>query len=245
MYQLDLEEKLLKVHPSEKWLEAIDQVDIWCIAHEGVYSDSYVDCLNEEEKLRFHAFIGKEAAVEFLISRFILRSVLGKYLLCDPRNIQIGYGEFHKPFLLNDFIKFNLTHSHGITGVILSKKWEVGIDVEVERSMDELDNLASMICSKREYNAFCRLDDTDKKPSFFRLWTKKEAVLKAFGQGLLSDPRCVEVSPKSTLELVQCFSSQFFTCQINLSHSIYGAYAILLDPSEEFVTENNISCNYF
>lgn len=80
--------------------------------------------------------------------------------------------------------EFNLSHSHDRVCIAVSAYSPVGVDVERVRSQMEVDKLADLVMSVSEKTAWSQLQKEERQIAFFRLWTRKEAVVKATGEGL-------------------------------------------------------------
>ncbi|HWQ90508.1 MAG TPA: 4'-phosphopantetheinyl transferase superfamily protein, partial [Clostridia bacterium] len=120
------------------------------------------------------------------------------YLHTAPGSIRFTYGMHGKPRLdgrqAKSGLHFNLAHSHDLALVAVTRLGPVGVDIELIRYLEELDELVSRFFSPREAVAFYRLPADDKPVAFFKLWTRKEAWLKATGEGIAHSLSQVEVS---------------------------------------------------
>jgi 4'-phosphopantetheinyl transferase len=81
-------------------------------------------------------------------------------------------------------IRFNLSHSEGIALYAFSKDHEVGVDIERIHDIPEMDLIAAQVFSEWENRVFRKLSKNEKKQAFFECWTRKEAFIKAVGEGL-------------------------------------------------------------
>jgi 4'-phosphopantetheinyl transferase len=104
----------------------------------------------------------------------------------DARRLEFAYGEHGKPALegAHAALGFNLSHSGEIA--VLAAGWNraLGVDVELRRPLPDLDALAARSFAPRELSVLGALPETDRPAAFFRCWTRKEAFIKATGQGL-------------------------------------------------------------
>jgi 4'-phosphopantetheinyl transferase len=118
----------------------------------------------------------------------LLRTVLSRYLQTEPRQIEFAYGAQSKPFLGKAFLGsglcFNLAHSHNLALLAVTNAGPVGVDVERIDSKTDTRQLAADLFSARESAAFDNLPADLKPAAFFNLWTRKEAWLKATGEGV-------------------------------------------------------------
>jgi 4'-phosphopantetheinyl transferase len=134
----------------------------------------------------------------FAAGRGILRRLLGAYLGLPPAAIAFTTGPHGKPRLISggpgDSLRFNLSHSGGLALIALARGREVGVDLERVRPIGDLPTLAGSCCSRTEARRLLALAEADRLPAFFRTWTRKEAYLKARGDGLSLPPEHVEVA---------------------------------------------------
>ena len=148
-----------------------------------------------ERAKRFHFTVDRQ---RFITARGFLRALLGKYLGVDPATITFGYGSRGKPFLagplLNSRLWFNLAHSADLALVAISRTGPVGVDVEFIKPIPEVDQLVSHFFSSRESDAFAATPLDERSIAFFNLWTRKEAWLKAIGEGIAHSLSLVEVT---------------------------------------------------
>jgi len=134
----------------------------------------------------------------FIAARGILRSLLATYLDCAPDLLQFGYGPNGKPALSGPFamsgLSFNLAHSENLALIAVSHSGPLGVDVEYIRPLSDTDELVARFFSSRENALFRALPDGQKNAAFFNLWTRKEAWLKATGEGIAHSLNRVEVT---------------------------------------------------
>jgi 4'-phosphopantetheinyl transferase len=145
------------------------------------------DILNSEEKARAERFLVSQARDHFLAARGILRELLGAYLGLNSAEITLSYGSQGKPILggaHNSRICFNLSHSHGIGLFAFAQGGEVGVDIERVRAGFQGMQVASHFFSDAEIAALAELPPASAEESFFACWTRKEAYVKAHGEGL-------------------------------------------------------------
>lgn len=178
--------------------------------------------LSPDEQQRADRFYFERDRKHFIAGRGILRKILGQYLGLDPAQIQFSYRPRGKPELANTEIKqnlnFNLSHSQGLALYAVSRSQTVGIDLEYTRSMPDAEQLAKRFFSASEYQVIRTLPDEQKQTAFFNAWTRKEAYLKATGEGLIGLAE-VEVSliPGEPAQLLSIASDR----QAALSWSLY------------------------
>ncbi|TAJ33096.1 MAG: 4'-phosphopantetheinyl transferase superfamily protein [Reyranella sp.] len=138
--------------------------------------------LTDEERERARRFVGPLLQRRFVAARSRLRALLGRHLGRDPRSLVFLLNEFGKPRLADlPGVQFSLSHSQDRALLAVSEGPEIGADLEMMRPVEHLD-LARRYFHPDEVAAIERHDDP--REAFFRIWTLKEAVVKAIGLGL-------------------------------------------------------------
>jgi 4'-phosphopantetheinyl transferase len=124
----------------------------------------------------------------FVVARGRLRELLAARLHAPPDRIAFSYGKHGKPTLAPPFsrsgLHFNVAHSADLAVYAFSLEAEVGVDVEALRTLPDADDIAARFFSVVEHSAYRALDIRHKRIGFFNCWTRKEALLKALGDGL-------------------------------------------------------------
>ena len=105
----------------------------------------------------------------------------------NPAAIELEYGPHGKPALAPRFgaaLKFNVSHCDEIAAYTFALDREIGVDVETVRAMPDADEIAARFFARGENEAYLGLDPRDRPLGFFNCWTRKEAFIKALGDGL-------------------------------------------------------------
>jgi 4'-phosphopantetheinyl transferase len=141
--------------------------------------------LSADEKRRAGRFIVDRARRRWVASRMGLRTVLGRALGCDAAAVAFDLGAYGKPRLVGTTgLEFSLTHAGEAGLVALSRDGAVGVDLEhMERRVDAV-GLALSVFSRAEQIELMALPEAERRDAFFRGWTRKEAFIKALGEGL-------------------------------------------------------------
>ena len=144
--------------------------------------------LSDTEQRRADRFAFDRDRNRFIVARARLRELLATRLNVRPESVELTYGVHGKPALARRFadsdLRFNVSHSDDVAVCAFSFGREIGIDIEVVRSIPDADDIASRFFSRRENEAYRALDPSDKPLGFFYCWTRKEAFIKAIGDGL-------------------------------------------------------------
>ncbi len=130
---------------------------------------------------RFHFPIHRE---RFIAARGMLRKLLGEYLNLEPNVITFSYNANGKPFLENTNIEFNISHSNDIAVYAFTQSSPIGVDIEKAKETYE-DAVAKRYFSEEEYADLNAMPDSEKAQTFYRIWSRKEAVIKALGKGII------------------------------------------------------------
>ena len=167
---------------------ARNEVHLWQARLDDQLADSLKPLLSEEETARANRFHFTKDRNHFIVARGLLRRLLAAYLgLASSAELSFSYGEKGKPFLAENqqgSINFNLAHSHGMALYAFSHDRELGVDLEFIR--DELadEKIADRFFSTTEVKALQRVPAELRRQAFFNCWTRKEAYIKARGEGL-------------------------------------------------------------
>jgi len=145
-------------------------------------------CLSDGERLRASRFVFERDRRRFIVGRARLRHLLASRLGVQPDAVELAYGPRGKPRLSRSFadadLCFNVSHTEDLAVYAFSSGREIGVDVEAVREMRDADEIAARFFSRRENEAYRALDLRDKPLGFFNCWTRKEAFIKALGDGL-------------------------------------------------------------
>jgi 4'-phosphopantetheinyl transferase len=126
----------------------------------------------------------------------MVREVLGGYLNCPPESVPLVFEATGKPLIDGNPLQFNLSHSERIAALAVSRVGRVGIDLEKRRAMDNAASLVERFFNPIEHAAYQALPEEQKDDAFFCMWTRKEAILKAIGQGIHALDLCeISVDP--------------------------------------------------
>jgi 4'-phosphopantetheinyl transferase len=139
-------------------------------------------CLSPDEEARAARFKFDRDRRRYINGRSALRTILGERLNQSPNSLQFEYGPAGKPTLANIF--FNLAHSGARALLGITEDTRIGVDIEEARPLDDLEDVAKNVFSPDELQRWQNLTDAEKVAAFYRLWTRKEAYLKAIGEGI-------------------------------------------------------------
>ena len=154
--------------------------------------------LSDEERHRASRFAFDCDRRRFTVARSRLRRMLGARLNVRPEAVELVYGHRGKPALSRRFaelnLQFNVAHCDDLAVFAFSSGAPVGVDLETVRPMRDADDLAAHFFSRGEYASYQSLARCDKPLAFFSCWTRKEALVKALGDGLFRPLDSFDVS---------------------------------------------------
>ena len=159
--------------------------------------------LDDDEQARWNRFAVKGARRQFALCRAALRINLCDRLRCSNRELSFGYLKHGKPFAKVNGVpsgaNFNLSHSgrHGLIG--FAKRDGLGVDLEVRVPGRDFDGIGSSVYGPWERLALSGAAGSEKTDLFYRLWSLKEALIKALGTGFSLSPSRFEV-PRRMIE---------------------------------------------
>ncbi len=149
--------------------------------------------LTPEEVARADRFHFDRHRRRFIVRRGVLRLLLAEYLGREPEALRFEEGEKGKPFVPQAGaepqarLHFNLSDSKDLAVYAFTRGAELGVDVEILRPMPDAQQIAERFFSAEEQERLRRVPPEGKARAFFNCWTRKEAYIKAIGEGL-SEP---------------------------------------------------------
>lgn len=149
----------------------------------------------------------------FVVDHGRMRLILGVYAGLAPEALVFAVNKFGKPELVDagatgprGHLRFNLSHTEGLTLLAVCLDADLGVDVEAVRSMSDLEEIARSHFSTLENAALRAVEPDERQKAFFRCWTRKEAFLKAHGRGLSIplDSFAVSIADEDFPVLLEC-----------------------------------------
>lgn len=164
---------------------AADEVHVWRASLAGGPGPDEVAALSPEETERAARFTKPEGRARFVVARATVRGVLAHELGGEAWALRFATGPHGKPLLDPPGpVRFNLSHSGDVLLVAVARYREVGVDVERIKPTIDHAALARRFFSPTENEQLCSLPPDSRPGAFFAAWTRKEALLKAWGVGL-------------------------------------------------------------
>jgi 4'-phosphopantetheinyl transferase len=181
--------QFIRTKPSADLILHQDEVHIWIVDIEKNSTDLryFRELLSSEELLQADKFIFEQDRIRYSLTHGVLRLLINMYTGINKKNINYTLGKFHKPGLQASSGKelcFNLSHSGNYILFAFSWAKELGIDIEQIRDMQDADSIIERFCSEKEKVEYFSIQKENRTKAFFKCWTRKEAYIKARGDGL-------------------------------------------------------------
>jgi 4'-phosphopantetheinyl transferase len=163
------------------------EVHLWRadLAVEGDRLAQLASYLDQDELARAARFHFERDWRHFMAARGLVREMLASYLALAPNAVRFGYAGNGKPYLLpHSKLHFNVSHAAETLVVAIARDRQLGVDVEVLPFEAGDDGVANLVFCAFERAALEALDATAYSRRFARLWTRKEAYIKADGRGM-------------------------------------------------------------
>jgi 4'-phosphopantetheinyl transferase len=165
-----------------------DEIHVWRVSLDQLQAPKFVAILDDNERMRAARFRFPQHRNRFTVARGALRTILGRYLEVEPAALQFSYGRYGKPALIKGFtnltINFNLSHSGEFMLLAVTSGRQVGIDIELINQEFATTEVAERFFSHREILSLRSQAPQLQTEGFFNCWTRKEAYIKARGEGL-------------------------------------------------------------
>jgi 4'-phosphopantetheinyl transferase len=179
-----------------------EEVQVW-VAPLEVTESRYTDLagtLAPEERRRADD-LPPLLARRFIVARGILRDLLSGFTGTPAQELKFEYGTAGKPSLVDHDINFNISHSAELGLFAFAPDRAVGVDVENERPVRRLLDVAQRFMSEDEVRTLAATNPDERDASFLRSWVVREARLKAEGKSVWSGPQSASNSGNLTHKL--------------------------------------------
>ena len=157
--------------------------------------------LSDDEQAKASSFHFEKHKRRYTVGRSILRTLLGGYLNCSPTAINFTYNNYGKPSLKDNptELQFNVSRTDEIMLCAFVLKSDIGIDIEAIKPNIDCISISQHVFSAQERNTLQGLEGKELNSAFFRIWSRKEAYIKARGVGLSHPLQKFSVSMDKTL----------------------------------------------
>lgn len=166
------------------------EVHLWRVELERdrTETDLLFELLSDDECERANKYRFSKDRSHFVVGRATLRKIIGGYLGVSPEKIVFSIRHYGKPYLsgVDRDLRFNVTHSNGVAVIAVTKGRELGVDIEFFNPEFDIFSVAPSVFTSIEVSHLRSLAANLQTAVFFAGWTRKEAFLKAMGDGLSS-----------------------------------------------------------
>jgi 4'-phosphopantetheinyl transferase len=210
------------------------EVHVWKISwsDEDIHLRRLQGILSPDERQKGNRFYFQKDRRRFIAVHACLRLLLGHYLQIDAASLQFDYGAHGKPSVASESLKqkcsFNISHSRNLALLAFSGRQTIGVDVESIQPHLADEQIAKNLFAPEEIATLRSLPPHLRDKAFFSCWTRKEAYLKATGEGL-SDSMNRFIAPMHQFE-VSCFAGIVEHAEDNRSWFIWH-----LEPAPGYV----------
>jgi 4'-phosphopantetheinyl transferase len=216
-----------------------NEVHVWLIRADkaGLCSACCADVLATAERERAARFKFEKDRRLYTVAHAALRSILAGYLNVAPGDLEFEIGQRGKPRLAptfsKDSLEFNLSHSHEVALIAVTREREIGVDVEHVKKEFAFAEVAERYFTAREVSAIRALPQDLQRRAFYQCWTSKEAFLKAKGVGLSGELDEVEILLAGPgLVRVKGTLPGWYLSELNPCDDYVGAVALEGDGSD-------------
>lgn len=195
--------------PPERLVLTPEEVHLWRadLEQETVEVAALFDTLSPDECLRANRYYFRRDSDDFVVARGVLRNVISRYLNISAREIRFSHNRYGKLRLrsCDTPLCFNVSHANGMALYAVGHARAVGVDIEYVRQDRLNDEIARRFFSVDEVAALRTLPSDLRTTAFFNCWTRKEAYIKALGEGLSHplDSFTVSIVPGQPVRLLR------------------------------------------
>jgi 4'-phosphopantetheinyl transferase len=184
-------------------------VDLWAVDLDGERPSLYEPLLAPDERERAGRFHFERDRHRYIVGRGRLRQLIGQYLALPPAQVVFAYTDHGKPYLPpqpdQPDLRFNVTHSQQFALLAFAWGRRLGVDIEVIRPLTDGPDLVRRFFAPAEVAAWEAVPPERQTEAFFCGWTRKEAFIKAIGDGLSYplDQFVVSLHPDQPAQLLE------------------------------------------
>jgi 4'-phosphopantetheinyl transferase len=210
-------------------------VDVWPIELDTGLAPAVSPLLSPAERERCSRLQFDRDRQRFTVATGATRLILAHYTGVPAADLTFARSPHGKPSIVwsggQSPVRFNLTHSYDRALLAVAYRHEVGVDLERKNEDTDVESLARRYFCPSEYLTLEALSPAARRDAFFRLWTLKEAVMKAVGLGLSLPPDQIEVTltsagPSALLRLGDEGMDRWCVCELPAVHGYVAALAV-------------------
>ena len=183
--------------------------DVWMCDLAHPPSTDELATLSKDEIARADRFLQSSHRANYLAAHVALRRLVSSHTGLPAEQLVFLNQQFGKPRLSGSAACFfNLSHSADLALIAISSQFEVGVDIELSRELDEVHDLAEQHFTLLELDALSELPPAELAAAFYKIWVRKEACVKSVGLGLQVPLTTVEVGMGPFEKVVSMSTSQ-------------------------------------
>jgi len=233
----NMKNSILWGKPPKHFVIQPDEVHLWRAYFNRLKKkyNLFKEYLSDPEKTEAARFGSEEIRLRYILSRGFVRRVLGFYLGANPASLEFSGRSSGKPYLQGvhkNSLHFNLSHSGNIILLGISRQREIGVDVELQRDIEQPEKIIGRLFLDDEKKRYVSLVEKKRMKFFFDLWTQKEAQVKCSGRGLFnskgtaSAKKNIGDNPSDGALTAEASDQQISTRKIKLSRNYSCAIAV-------------------
>lgn len=182
--------------------------------------------LSSDEEERADNFRFPHHRQRFVVARGALRQIIALYLNIYPKNVVFGYTKHDKPFLKEPALplEFNITHSHDLAVCALTLNHPIGVDIE-RVQLDDKTAVAKRFFSRHEVAELANAPAEERRAGFYRIWSRKEAVIKAIGKGLAVPLSSFSVKLSDESQSIELENNTWYIYHLSVASGYQSAVA--------------------
>jgi 4'-phosphopantetheinyl transferase len=205
---------------------AAHEVHVWLADCDAIDDEPMWDLLDAYEVNRATRFREPGDSKRYVVSHGVLRSILSKYLDIMPESIKYERGPYGKPGIAGgSWLRFNMSHSNGMAAYAIASKGDVGVDLEYIHDVPYIELTRSIFSTNED--AYLRSVRVEERLNvFFMLWTRKEAYIKAIGEGFYTKLNEIDVSFHNEMQRLYVGGSTWSIVDIITPDKYKGAVVI-------------------
>jgi len=163
-----------------------DRIQVWRLNldQDAAGAEHLRALLSDDERARADRFYFPHLRAYYTLVRGALRILLGGVSGREPAKLEFAYAQHGKPYLPGSEVQFNVSHSGALGLIALARGRRIGVDVERIRNMDDSEAIARRFFAPAEVAEYLSLPADQRPAAFYSCWTRKEAFIKAVGDGL-------------------------------------------------------------
>lgn len=202
-------------------------VEVWAATCQLQLNPYFETLLDAQEHARAAGFKGEQLRQRFVFAHGLLRLILSAYTGLAPASLVFQQHAHGKPHLSGaDHIQFSLSHAGPHVLVAVGTEHEMGVDLEIRRHMPDQDTLVEQFFSQGERYQYGLLPPEQREEAFFNMWTRKEALLKGIGLGLMQPLDGFTVSHDSPARVMDGKYQEWTLRHLHINDSLVGALAV-------------------